>query len=370
MIVCKFGGTSLADATGIRRAAAIVRADSARRFVVVSAPGKRFAGDEKITDLLLRAAQGDGEALRAVLARFQEMARRLGVEMDGELRRAAAEIPARGAEYAASRGEYLCGLLLARFLRWELIDAAEVIRLHGGRADAGETYDRLLRRLKGAKKAVIPGFYGADGAGDVRTFPRGGSDITGALVAAALGASLYENWTDVDGLRSADPRLVENTLRVPAVRYRQMRLLGRMGAQVLHPDSLLPVMRAGIPTELKNSFHPERPGTRISAGGGATIPCLCGRTLQSGAAQLAVLAPGAMGLCGEALAALRAAGIQPRRLEALDDHLLLRVRGRCLPQALRALHRALVEEKARGQKTAPRAGGAQDVDKVNRLSER
>ena len=370
MIVCKFGGTSLADAARVRQAAGILSRDGTRRFVVVSAPGKRFEADEKITDLFLRAAEGDEAALTTALARFAEMAALLGVDMGAELRRAAAEIPHRGAEYAASRGEYLCGLLLARFLRWELIDAAEVIRLHRGRTDAGETYDRLLRRLKGAKNAVIPGFYGADGAGDVRTFPRGGSDITGALVAAALGASLYENWTDVDGLRSADPRLVENTLRVPAVRYRQMRLLGRMGAQVLHPDSLLPVMRAGIPTELKNSFHPERPGTRISAGGGATIPCLCGRTLQSGAAQLAVLAPGAMGLCGEALAALRAAGIQPRRLEALDDHLLLRVRGRCLPQALRALHRALVEEKARGQKTAPRAGGAQDVDKVNRLSER
>ena len=189
MIVCKFGGTSLADATGIRRAAAIVRADSARRFVVVSAPGKRFAGDEKITDLLLRAAQGDGEALRAVLARFQEMARRLGVEMDGELRRAAAEIPARGAEYAASRGEYLCAILLAKYLRWEFVDAAEVIRLRDGRAELQPSYDCLLRRLKPLKNAVLPGFYGADGEGRVRTFPRGGSDISGALVAAALGAT-------------------------------------------------------------------------------------------------------------------------------------------------------------------------------------
>ena len=154
MIVCKFGGTSLADATGIRRAAAIVRADSARRFVVVSAPGKRFAGDEKITDLLLRAAQGDGDALRAVLARFQEMARRLGVEMDGELRRAAAEIPARGAEYAASRGEYLCAILLAKYLRWEFVDAAEVIRLRDGRAEPQPSYDCLLRRLKPLKMCI------------------------------------------------------------------------------------------------------------------------------------------------------------------------------------------------------------------------
>ena len=345
MIVCKFGGTSLADATGIRRAAAIVRADSARRFVVVSAPGKRFAGDEKITDLLLRAAQGDGDALRAVLARFQEMARRLGVEMDGELRRAAAEIPARGAEYAASRGEYLCAILLAKYLRWEFVDAAEVIRLRDGRAELQPSYDCLLRRLKPLKNAVLPGFYGADGEGRVRTFPRGGSDISGALVAAALGARLYENWTDVDGLMSADPQLVKDTVRVPAVSYRQMRLLGAMGAQVLHPDSLLPVMNAGIPTALKNSFHPERPGTRIDTDAGANIPCLTGRALQSGAALVAVLSPNAMALCGPALEALRAAGIRPRSLEARNDRLLLRVRGRCLPETLRTLHRALVEEK-------------------------
>ena len=345
MIVCKFGGTSLADATRIRRAAAIVLREKARRFVVVSAPGKRFEADEKITDLLLRAAEGDAAALETALGRFAGMAAQLRVDIERDLRKAAAEIPTRGAEYAASRGEYLCALLLARYLHWEFVDAAEVIRLREGRADLELTYDLLTRRLKPLKNAVIPGFYGSDGAGNVRTFPRGGSDITGALVAAAMGACLYENWTDVDGLQSADPRLVENVRCVPALRYRQMRLLAGMGAQVLHPDSLLPVMRAGIPTALKNSFHPERPGTRIAADGGASVPCLSGRALQSGAALLAVLAPDAMALCGEAVDALRAAGIRPRRLEAFDDHLLLRVKGRCLPEALRVLHRELVEKR-------------------------
>lgn len=345
MIVCKFGGTSLSDAGRIRQAAAIVSADSARRFVVASAPGKRFETDEKVTDLLLRAAGGDGAALDAALSRFAGIAAALGVDINRELRRAAAEIPLRGAEYAASRGEYLCALLLAKYMGWGFVDAAEAVRLREGRADLEATYDQLLRRLKPLKNAVIPGFYGADAAGGIRTFPRGGSDITGALVAAALGARLYENWTDVDGLMSADPRLVENTLCVPAVRYRQMRLLARMGAQVLHPDSLAPVMRAGIPTALKNSFHPERPGTRIAAGGGATIPCLSGRTLKNGAALLAVLAPDALGLCGGVVDALRTAGIRPRRLEACGDHLLLRLKGCRLPEALRALHRALVEEK-------------------------
>ena len=320
MIVCKFGGSSLADAGRVRACAGILRADAARRFAVVSAPGKRFAGDEKITDLLLRAAGGDAGALETALERFAAMAARLGVDMAGELRRAAAEVPVRGADYAASRGEYLCALLLAKYLGWEFIDAAEVICLRAGRADVEGSCARLLRRLKPLQNAVIPGFYGADTAGGIRTFPRGGSDITGALVAAAMGACLYENWTDVDGLQSADPRLVENVLCVPALRYRQMRLLAGMGAQVLHPDSLLPVMRAGIPTALKNSFHPERPGTRIAASGGTSVPCLSGRALQSGAALLAVLAPDAMALCGEAVDALRAAGIRPRRLEAFDHH--------------------------------------------------
>ena len=165
MIVCKFGGTSLADATRIRRAAAIVLREKARRFVVVSAPGKRFEADEKITDLLLRAAEGDAAALETALGRFAGMAAQLRVDIERDLRKAAAEIPARGAEYAASRGEYLCALLLARYLHWEFVDAAEVIRLREGRADLELTYDLLPRRLKPLKNAVIPGFYGSDGAG-------------------------------------------------------------------------------------------------------------------------------------------------------------------------------------------------------------
>ena len=165
MIVCKFGGTSLADATRIRRAAAIVLREKARRFVVVSAPGKRFEADEKITDLLLRAANGDAAALETALGRFAGTAAQLRVDIERDLRKAAAEIPARGAEYAASRGEYLCALLLARYLHWEFVDAAEVIRLREGRADLELTYDLLPRRLKPLKNAVIPGFYGSDGAG-------------------------------------------------------------------------------------------------------------------------------------------------------------------------------------------------------------
>lgn len=348
MIVCKFGGTSLADAARIRRAGAILRRDGARRFVIVSAPGRRFEGDDKVTDLLLQAGTGNGEALAAVLARFREMAAVLGVDMEGELRRVREEIPTRGLDFAASRGEYLCAQLVAKYLRWEFVDAAGVICLReSGAADLEETYRRLPCALKPLKNAVIPGFYGATRRGEIRTFPRGGSDITGALAAGAMGARLYENWTDVDGLMSADPRLVQNTVCVPEVSYRQMRLLSAMGAQVLHPDSLSPVMRAGIPTVLKNSFHPERPGTRIAGGARAKIPCLTGRALESGAGLLAVLSPEAMELPGRSLAALRAAGIRPRWLGAWSDRLLMRVRARCLPEALRALHRALVENAER-----------------------
>ncbi|HIS03468.1 MAG TPA: aspartate kinase [Candidatus Pullichristensenella avicola] len=353
MIVCKFGGTSLCDASRVRQAMAILRRDGARRFVVVSAPGRRFDGDEKITDLLLRAGNGDDEALAAALARFREMAAALGVDMEGELRRVREEIPGRGAEFAASRGEYLCGHLLARCLRWTFVDAAEAVCLRqNGTADLEETYRRLSRLLRPLKNAVVPGFYGTTRRGEVRTFPRGGSDITGALVAGAMGARLYENWTDVDGLMSADPRVVQNTICVPEVSYRQMRLLSAMGAQVLHPDSLLPVMRADIPTALKNSFHPERPGTRISGGARAKVPCLAGRALESGAGLLAILSPEAMDLPNCAVSALRAAGIRPRWLGAWSDRLLMRVRANCLPDALRALHHALIEG---GAKPRPQA---------------
>ena len=172
-------------------------------------------------------------------------------------------------------------------------------------------------------------------------------------MAAALGARLYENWTDVDGLHSADPQLVEGTVRVPTISYRQMRLLSRMGAQVLHPDSLFPVIRAGIPTALKDSFCPERPGTLVRAGKGTRVPCVSGRTLRSGEALLAALCPDAFAACGAAVEALRGAGIQPRGLEARRDQLLLRVRGRCLSDGLRALHRALVVEGRARAKAGP-----------------
>lgn len=347
MIVCKFGGSSLSSAARIRRAAALFGADARRRFIVVSAPGARFEGDEKTTDLLLRACEGDESALEAALQRFGAIASALNVDLRRELRRAEAEIPAADKDYAASRGEFLTALLFARFAHCEFVDAAELIRIgEDGAPDVSETYARMQRRLKPLARAVIPGFYASLPDGRIRTFSRGGSDVTGALVAGAMAASLYENWTDVDGLMSADPRLVPDTVCVPEVSYRQMRLLSAMGAQVLHPDSLRPVMRAGIPTQIRNSFRPKRPGTRIDTGVRASIPCITGRTLENGEAAVAVLAPDAMALPGPALAALKESGVRVRRLCAQTDHLTLRVLARDFPRAVRALHGEFVTGKA------------------------
>lgn len=347
MIVCKFGGSSLADAARMERVARIVRADRARRFVVVSAPGKRFEGDEKVTDLLLRASLGDAAALEAAMGRFRTMAVALGVDVERELRRAEADIPALGADHAASRGEYLCAQLMARLLRCAFVDAAQCVFFRAdGSVDMERTYAQTLRLLRPLERAVLPGFYGSMPDGSVRTFPRGGSDVTGALVAGATGALAYENWTDVDGLMSADPRLVEGAVRVPELSYRQMRLLGSMGAQVLHPDSLRPVARAGIPTVLKNSFHPEAAGTRIGPDARTRVPCVTGRALRGGDAVVAVLSPEAMALASGAAAALEAVGVRAHRLCAWSDHLLLRVRGGDLSASIRALHRALVEGRA------------------------
>lgn len=345
MIVCKFGGSSLSDATRIRQMAQIVRADAARRFVVVSAPGRRWEGDEKVTDLLLRAARGDEEALRATCSRFAAIAAQLQVPFEREIRDFAREVIGRDEAFAMSRGEYLCALLTARFLKSTFVDAAEIIAFgQDGAPDMRATYERTLLRLKPLAHAVIPGFYGATPAGEIRTFSRGGSDITGALLAGAMGARLYENWTDVDGFMSADPRLVQGTVCVPQISYRQMRMLSAMGAQILHPDSLLPVARAGIPTLLKNSFHPEHPGTLICADAWAQTPCITSRALKNGQGVLAVLSPEAMELPAQALAALRGADIRPVCLCAYADHLLLRVKASSLTPGVRALHRALVEK--------------------------
>jgi aspartate kinase len=271
--VCKFGGTSLANAAQIRKVAAIVTADPARRAVVPSAPGRRDDADPKVTDLLYAchaaAARGESyaEPLGVIRARFDEIVAELGLDLDlgpdfSEIETALAS--GASAAFAASRGEYLSGKVLAALLRFRFVDAADVIRFdRAGRLEREATREALAKELASADRVIVPGFYGADDAGTIHTFSRGGSDVTGALVARALEADVYENWTDVPGVLMADPRIVKDAGPIPVLTYRELRELSYMGATVLHEDAIFPVREAGIPVHIRNTNDPEAPGTQI-----------------------------------------------------------------------------------------------------------
>ncbi len=275
--VCKFGGTSLAGADELRAVAEIVRADPARRYVVPSAPGKRSPGDRKITDLLYlcheAAEQGVafGEAFELVAERFRQIrdGLGLGLDIDALLRETRGGIEHAGRErqgpdFAASRGEYLNGRLLADLLGVPFVDAAEVVHFDArGALDQPRTNAALRERVASLDAAVVPGFYGAKPDGTIKTFSRGGSDISGALVAAGVGADVYENWTDVSGLLMADPRIVEHPRAIGTLTYRELRELSYSGATVLHEDAVFPVREAGIPVNIRNTRQPDDPGTTI-----------------------------------------------------------------------------------------------------------
>jgi len=278
-IVAKFGGTSLADAGQVRKVAAIVRAEPRRRHIVVSAPGKRHGRDQKITDLLLTcwhlAAQrlDYHEPLSLIGTRYDEIAAGLGVapvqepmaELAAELEKLAADDTTTLAtrDWVASRGEYFHACLIAEFLEATFVPAGECIRFdRDGRLDP-HSYTLLDKRMAGDDLYVVPGFYGRDAQGRIKTFSRGGSDVTGAVVARAVGAAVYENWTDVPGLLMADPRVVENPPPIAEVTYRELRELAYMGASVLHEEVVFPVREAGIPIHVRSTNAPEEPGTRI-----------------------------------------------------------------------------------------------------------
>lgn len=276
MKVLKFGGTSMANADSIRQVADIVANDPQARFVVVSAPGKREAGDVKVTDLLydcyrVRAAGGDFEAAFArVEKRFTDIVTALGVKVDlkSALKQIAYDLDGGASEdYAASRGEYLSALVTAAYLDYEFVDAKDIVKFEDdGTFDAELTNTltaRVLRRVK--KGAVIPGFYGQTKSGQIKTFSRGGSDVTGAIVARAVGAGVYENWTDVDGFMTCDPRIVDNPEIIDMLTYRELRELSYMGANVLHPESIFPVRKSDIPIRVRNTFNPSAEGTLIVA---------------------------------------------------------------------------------------------------------
>ncbi len=271
--IVKFGGSSLANAQQFEKVGEIIRSDESRRYVVPSAPGKRFDGDTKVTDLLYKcyniAVQGEdfGAVLQEIKERYYEIIR--GLKLDLSLEEEFAQIEKdfkaqAGSDYAASRGEFLNGKVMAAYLGYEFVDAATVIRFDkNGNFDADKTDKLLSKRLAKCERAVIPGFYGAYEDGTVKTFSRGGSDVTGSLVAKAIKADLYENWTDVSGFLVTDPRIVENPAVIETITYRELRELSYMGATVLHEDAIFPVRKEGIPINIKNTNKPEDKGTFI-----------------------------------------------------------------------------------------------------------
>lgn len=273
--VVKFGGSSLASAEQFRKVGDIIRADAKRRYVVPSAPGKRHKNDTKVTDMLYScyalAEAGDEEnmkpALRKIRARYNEIMNGLKLKMtlDDEFKIIEENFRKKaGKDYAASRGEYLNGIIMANYLGFDFIDAAEVIRFdRNGDFDAETTNQILRERLKKSERAVIPGFYGAKENGAVVTFSRGGSDITGSIVAKACKADLYENWTDVSGFLIADPRIIKDPKGIKVITYKELRELSYMGATVLHEDAIFPVRKEGIPINIKNTNAPEDHGTYI-----------------------------------------------------------------------------------------------------------
>ncbi len=271
--VVKFGGSSLADAEQFRKAAAIVKADPERRFVVASAPGKRSDGDEKVTDMLYRCHElaSKGEPFEAVFAKIETRFREIiaGLQLDCSLEiefkkiRAAIERHT-GPDYLASRGEYLNSLILAKCLDYTFIDAADGLFFNeDGSFDDRHTYKALSALLSEAKHAVVPGFYGSLPNGTIKTFSRGGSDISGSIVARAANATIYENWTDVSGMLMADPRIVKDPRVIQEITYRELRELAYMGATVMHEEAIFPVREAKIPINIRNTNAPEDPGTMI-----------------------------------------------------------------------------------------------------------
>ena len=271
--VAKFGGSSLADAEHFRKVRDIVLSDPDIHYVVPSAPGKRFKEDTKVTDMLYQCHrlvernQSHEEVFNRIIERYMDIYNALGLDFDfyGLLLETGDQIRRfKNPDFAASRGEYLNGVLLSKYLGWDFIDARDVIKFDRTGVFASEWTNEVMREtLSTHERAVIPGFYGSYPNGDVHTFSRGGSDISGAIVARASNAEVYENWTDVSGFLMADPNIVENPKCIRELSYRELRELSYMGATVLHEDAIFPVHKAGIPTNIRNTNDPSDPGTMI-----------------------------------------------------------------------------------------------------------
>ena len=273
--MAKFGGTSLADASQIKKACAIITAKPERRYVVASAPGKRYAEDIKITDMLYKAhaqakaGEDFADTMRDIADRYAKIIEGLGItfDIDAEVAEISEKLKAGTTpDYPASRGEYINSKIIAAFLGWQFVDAAEGIFFTAeGTLDEDKTFKTLGEVLSRYERAVVPGFYGSLPDGSIKTFSRGGSDVTGSVVARSVKADLYENWTDVSGMLSADPRIVKNPRVIEHITYTELRELSYMGASVLHEDAVFPVRKAGIPINIRNTNRPDDAGTLIAA---------------------------------------------------------------------------------------------------------
>ena len=290
--VCKFGGTSMADAKAFAQVKSIINADESRRFIVVSAPGKRNKQDIKITDTLyacykeLQETGAIANKFALIRDRFTELVKDLGLGLDIQslLDKTEREIIENNSpDFTASRGEYLSARVMSEYLGIEFIDASEMIRFDSrGNLNQDYTDDKVRNRLENVDKAVIPGFYGKDYEGKIKTFSRGGSDITGSIIARGVKADLYENWTDVSGFLVCDPRIVPEAKAIKQITYKELRELSYMGASVLHPEAIFPVMKGKIMINIKNTFKPEDPGTMIVPN--EKYELLCGESVVTGIA--------------------------------------------------------------------------------------
>ncbi len=271
--VCKFGGSSLASAETFKKVKAIIEADDARRIVVVSAPGKRTKEDMKVTDLLyitqahLKYNAPYNDIFETVKQRYREIAAgcKLTVDIEAEFRKIEEKLSKKtGVDYIVSRGEYLNAVLMAAYLGYTFVDSADWLFFgYDGKVDYERSYFALKTIMERHPKVVLPGFYGSMPDGNIRTFSRGGSDVTGALAAVGAEADCYENFTDVSGVMMADPRLVENPKPISRITFAELRELSHMGAEVLHEETVLPVRKKNIPIFIKNTNAPEDPGTMI-----------------------------------------------------------------------------------------------------------
>lgn len=273
VVVAKFGGSSLSDSCQFNKVREIVLADSRRRYIIPSAPGKRDVSDYKITDILylchehVQKGVPFDEVYKIIVERYLQLCEELNITFDmlsslNDLKEKI--INGASVDYVASRGEYLNGIILAEYLGVEFIDAAEIIIFKkSGQLDEEATYKAVSNRLSKVEKAVIPGFYGATIKGEIKTFSRGGSDITGAIIAKSVQAMVYENWTDVSGFLMADPRIVENPKHIEEITYKELRELSYMGANVFHEEAIFPVKKDGISINIKNTNKPLDEGTYI-----------------------------------------------------------------------------------------------------------